>query len=177
MFRHFLSALVLAATLVVLPAGHPARASAAATKLDETLAFTGYVVDQARVLSDADRRALTDRLGRFQHDTGHQIAVATVTSLHGEDIKPFSITLANRWGIGRKLFNDGILILVAPNERQARIAIGRGLEQALPDDFCQSVMERALVPAFRKKAYGEGIDAGVTAIIDRLAAMEKKAAA
>jgi uncharacterized protein len=158
------------------PACHHAE-PATAEKLDETLPFAGYVVDQAHLLSDAEGRALTDRLGRFQHDTRHQMAVVTVTSLHGEDVKPFSMKLANRWGVGRKGFDDGILILVAPHEHEARIAVGRGLEQELPDDFCHGVLERAIMPSLAKGAYGDGIEAGVTAIIDRLATVEKRATA
>jgi len=176
MLRRLVVASGIAMVAPTLPACHPTKPPMV-EKLDETLSFSGYVVDQAHLLSDAEGHALTDRLGRFQHDTGHQMAVATVSSLHGEGIKSFSIRLANRWGVGRKPSNDGILILIAPRERKARIAIGRGLERELPDDFCQSVMDRALVPAFAKGAYGDGIDAGVTAIIDRLAAVEKKAAA
>jgi uncharacterized protein len=170
MLRRLLLALILG---LVLAACHPGGTE----KLDETLPFTGYVVDQAHLLSDAEGRALTERLGRFQRETGHQMAVATVTSLHGEAIATFSLTLAKRWGVGRKHIDDGILILVAPHEREARIEVGRGLEQVLPNQSCQQVMDRAMIPSFRKGAFGAGIAAGVTAIIDRLAAAEQKIAA
>ena len=95
-------------------------------KLDETLRFSGHVVDQAHLLSDIEGQALTSRLGRFQRESGHQMAVVTVTSLHNEDIKAFSLTLAKRWGIGRKHFDDGILILIPPPNarRGSRSAAG-----------------------------------------------------
>ncbi|PXA82967.1 hypothetical protein DMC47_44775 [Nostoc sp. 3335mG] len=176
MFRCILIALSLSAAALALPGCHHS-APMAIEKLDETLPFSGYVVDQANLLSNTEGQALTDRLGRFQRETGHQMAVVTVTSLHGEDIKTFSTALAKRWGVGRKGVNDGILILVAPNERKTRIAIGLGLESELPDDVCRSIMNAAIVPPLANGAYGEGIDAGVTAIIERLAAAEKKAAA
>jgi len=173
MLRRLLLALSLCLAPLALAACHSSRTE----KLDETLPFVGYVVDQAHLLSDAEGRALTDRLGRFQRETGHQMAVATVTSLHGEAIASFSLTLAKRWGVGRKHVDDGILILVAPNERKARIEVGRGLEQALPNDSCQEVLDRTMIPSFRKGAFGEGLAAGVSAIIDRLAAAERKGAA
>ena len=172
MLPRSLLALILLLASSTLASCQPAGSE----KLDETLRFSGYVVDQARLLSDIEGQALTSRLGRFQRESGHQMAVVTVTSLHNEDIKAFSLTLAKRWGVGRKHFDDGILILIAPTERKARIEIGRGLERALPNDACQDVMDHAILPSLRKGAYGEGIAAGVTAIIDRLATTERKAA-
>lgn len=173
--RRVLLALILALAPPTLTACRPEVDPPKAEKLDETLPFAGYVVDHAHLLSDAEGQALTDRLGRFQRETGHQMAVATVTSLHGEDIKAFSLTLAKRWGVGRRHVDDGILILIAPNEHKARIDVGLGLERALPNEACQAVMEQAIVPSLRRGAFGEGIAAGVTAIIDRLAAAEQKA--
>lgn len=163
--------------LMVAPSMLGARDSGRINRLDESLPFSGYVVDQAHLLSDAEERVLTERLGRFQRETGHQMAVATVTSLHGEDIARFSLRLAQRWGVGRRHFNDGILILVAPHERKARIEVGLGLERVLPNGACQDVMDHTMMPSFRKGAWGEGIAAGAEAIIDRLAVAERKIAA
>ncbi|MDQ1228812.1 uncharacterized protein QE379_000238 [Sphingomonas sp. SORGH_AS 879] len=137
---------------------------------DEPLQFTGYVVDQAQLLNSDEKQRLTLWLGRFQRETGHQLAVVTVKTLHGEDVKDFTMRLANRWGVGRKDLNDGIVILVAANDRKARIAVGIGLEQRLPDAFCQQVMSRIMVPAFAKARIGQGIERGVSAIIERLQA-------
>jgi len=135
---------------------------------NEPLQFTGYVVDQAQVLNSQEKQRLTLRLGLFQRETGHQLAVVTVKTLQGEDVKDFTMRLANRWGVGRKDLNDGIVILVAPNDRKARIAVGIGLEQRLPDAFCQQVMSRIMVPAFAKARIGQGIERGVSALIERL---------
>ena len=129
-----------------------------------------YVVDQAGVLSSTERQKLTAQLSRFERDTHHQFVVVTVTTLRGEDIAVFTRRLANKWGVGRKGINDGIVILVAPRDRKARIAVGYGLEARLPNAFCQQVMVRKMIPAFAQGQIGAGIEAGVSAIMDRLSA-------
>jgi len=138
-----------------------------------SLKFTGYVVDQANLLDARQRRELTDILGRFQQNTKHQLAVVTVTSLSGEDVSVFTRALANRWGVGRRGANDGIVLLVAPNERKSRIAVGRGLEGRLTDPFCESIMSTQMVPAFKAGQFAKGINAGVRAIIKKLVATER----
>jgi uncharacterized protein len=144
-------------------ARQPAHAEASLEQPD-------YVVDQAGVLSPAQRQELTDQLRRFERETRHQFVVVTVKTLGGVEVAAFTRTLANKWGVGRKGINDGIVVLVAPNERKARIAIGYGLERQLPDAFCQEVMDREMIPAFAQGLIGDGIGAGVTAIIKQLAA-------
>lgn len=138
------------------------------TVADEPLRPIGNVVDQAKVLNDTEKERLTSLLLRFQTETGHQLVVVTVKSLLGEDVKDFTMRLANHWSIGRKGINDGIVILVAPHDRKARIAVGIGLEQQLPDAFCQHVMDRIMVPAFAKGQIGQGIEGGASVIIKRL---------
>jgi uncharacterized protein len=130
--------------------------------------FTGYVVDQAEVLNGDERHSLTQRLGSFERETRHQLAVVTVKSLGGEDVATFTKRLSNRWGVGQKGINDGIVLLVAPHDRTARIAVGYGLERQLPDAFCQQIMERIMMPAVARGKVGLGVRAGVSAIIERL---------
>lgn len=134
----------------------------------DDLQFTGYVVDQGGMFPDKQRRALTKQLGDFQRATHHQLVVVTVKSLSGEDVGAFTTKLANRWGVGRSGFNDGIVLLVAPLERKARIAVGHGLEAELPDVFCADVMHNQMVPQFAKGDIVRGVQAGVSAIIERL---------
>ena len=171
----------IAAVLVVAVAGvaaigpgaPPPSSSRGASRpavADAKLTFTGYVVDQAGVLGAAEQRKLTVLLDGFERETGHQFAVVTVDTLGGQDVAAFTTRLANRWGVGRKDINDGIVLLVAPHERKARIAVGYGLERELPDDFCQDVMDREMIPAFARGEIGAGVEAGVSAIIRRLAA-------
>jgi uncharacterized protein len=141
--------------------------NASRAKNSAQLEFTGYVVDQARFLSHDARQRLTERLGRFQRETGHQLVVVTVSTLEGEEIKAFTIRLANRWGVGRKGVNDGVVILIAPTERQERISVGDGLRPQLPDSYCQYVLDRVMVPAFARGKFDQGVEAGVSALLTR----------
>ncbi|MDO6414018.1 TPM domain-containing protein [Sphingomonas sp. BIUV-7] len=145
-------------------------ASAVPRSLSSSLAFTGFVVDEAHLLSANERALLTNELDRFQQRTAHQLAVVTVSRLDGEDIAIFTRRLANRWGVGRRGANDGVLLLVAPHERKVRIEVGRGLERRLTNRYCQTVLATKVIPAFRQGRLGAGIRAGVAAIIGKLSA-------
>jgi uncharacterized protein len=175
--RYRRSTLLLAAVLLfVLPPSHlrgeatkrGVPAVATTGNLARTLEFSGFVVDQAHLLTREEIGRLTSRLDRFQQRTSHQFAVVTVSDLGGQDVSSFTLTLANRWGVGRAGFNDGIVLLVAPRERQARIEIGGGLERILTDRVCAQIMADAIIPQFRRGRMASGIDAGVTAIIARI---------
>jgi uncharacterized protein len=140
----------------------PAAVAAAPSRL------TGYVVDQAGVLSSPQRQQLTQQLSRFQRETAHQMVVVTVNSLNGEDVARFTDRLGNRWGIGRRGINDGIVVLVSPHDRRARISVGSGLARQLPDALCQRVMDQIMIPAFKAGQIGLGIERGVAALLRRL---------
>jgi uncharacterized protein len=138
------------------------------SSLASSLAFTGFVVDEARLLSASERAQLTNELDHFQQRSGHQFAVVTVSRLDGEEIGIFTRRLAKRWGVGRKRENDGVVLLVAPRERKVRIEVGLGLERRLTNPYCQSVLRTKVMPWFRQGRFGAGIQAGVAAIISRL---------
>src|SRR5690349_7257370 len=124
--------LALPLSLMLAGGAAPPTVQAAAanvTAFAPEIAFTGFVVDQAVVLTPAEKDRIATRLDRFQQRTGHQFAVVTVDSLHAEDIAAFTTRLGNRWDVGRREIDDGIILLVAPNEHKARIAVGHGLEQ------------------------------------------------
>jgi uncharacterized protein len=106
---------------------------------------------------------LSERLARYEADTQHQMVVATAPSLHGVRVDNFGTCLGNRWKIGRKGQDDGILVLVAPNERQMRIATGAGMEKILTDDKAQAIIHR-MTPYFAKADYAGGLSTGVDAI-------------
>jgi uncharacterized protein len=105
-----------AAALLVLIAGAGARA-------DEPKfpAFTGYVVDDAGILSSATRAQLSEALGEFQRATKRQVVVATVRSLQGLPIEDYGYRLGRAWGVGQRGQDTGAILLVAPNEREVRI--------------------------------------------------------
>jgi len=96
------------------------------------------------------------------------MVVVTVKSLDGQDVADFARNLGNRWGVGRKAVNDGVILVVAPNERKARIAVGDGLRSSLSDSVCQDIMDRKIIKRFKKGDLPGGIQAGIDALIDRL---------
>ena len=128
-------------------------------------ALTGRVVDAANVVPAAREAALADRLLALESRTGHQLVVATVTTLGGHIIEDYGLHLGRTWGIGRKDVNDGVILLVAPNERRVRIEVGTGLERALKDEEADHILQAEVLPAFRVGDYPGGIDAGVTGIL------------
>jgi len=161
----------IVAALALTGAGEPAATSprsVATAAARPSVALTGWVTDAAHVLDARETARLTARLQRFERETGHQLVVVTVPSLGGQDVKQYTTRLANAWGIGRAKQKDGIVILVAPNERQARIAVGYGLERQLPDAACKQIMEVEMIERFRKGDLGGGVDGGVAAIIRHL---------
>jgi len=148
--------------------GSQSRGEAAASTSAPSVALTGRVTDTAEILAPAQKARLSAKLEKLERETGHQMVVATVRTLGGQDIATFTRNLANAWGIGRKDYNDGVVLLVAPNERKARIAVGLGLEKALPDALCRQIMDEQMLPRFREGDLSAGIEAGVDALIARL---------
>ncbi|MBB5986239.1 TPM domain-containing protein [Sphingobium lignivorans] len=132
------------------------------------LALAGRVTDAAALFSTAERDALTRDLSALEARTGHQLVVATVPTLGGRDIAGYARDLGNRWGIGRKGIDDGVVILVAPREQLVRIAVGYGMEARLTDETCQSIIEQEMIPAFAQGQMFEGVRNGVAAIAARL---------
>lgn len=124
----------------------------------------GRVTDAAGVLPLPAQIRLEQQLSNIERTTAHQVAVVTVPTLGGKDVALVARCLGDRWGIGRKGVNDGIVLLVAPDERKARIAVGDGLRRELTDAEASAIMEAALVPAFRQNDFGGGVTAGVTRI-------------
>lgn len=157
--------MLVASLLVLVPAcdspRHPDQALSA-------LALDGRVVDDADILSAEAESRIADRLAQFERRTGHQLVTISVRSLGGHDIADVTRDLGNRWGIGRKEHDDGIILLVAPAERTVRIAVGLGLESILTDELCQQIIDTRIVPLFRKGNLEGGTEAGTEAIIAAL---------
>lgn len=166
--------LALAAQLAALGCSNaevgkePPQNQAAAVASGADFRITQRVTDRADLLDRAVEQRLTRVLADFERRTAHQLVVVTVTSLEGRDVADYTRDLANRSGIGRAEEDDGIVLLVAPNERRARIAVGIGLESVLTDEICQEIMGGVLIPRFRQGDVVGGIEAGVAALIARL---------
>lgn len=125
----------------------------------------GRVRDMAGLLDEATEADLANKLDHAEAAYGPQMGVVTVTSLEGYDISDFSLQYARAWRLGDAQRNDGILLLVAPNERQARIEIGKGIEATFTDVYCREVLEDAILPHFRAGDMQAGIVAGTSELI------------
>ncbi len=124
----------------------------------------GYVTDAANILDASTRRQLEQQLSDFEKQTSIQIAVATVPALEGETVDSYAVGLFKEWGIGKKGKDNGVLLLVAPNERKVRIEVGYGLESVLPDGLCGQIIREDITPFFRQQRLGDGIMAGIQSI-------------
>jgi uncharacterized protein len=133
-----------------------------------SLQLTGRVTDAAHILSPEQQGRLSVKLEQLERSTQHQLVVVTVPTLGGRDVADYTRDLSNRWGIGRKGYNDGVVLLVAPVERKVRIAVGYGLEGKLTHDVCQQVIEKTMLPRFREGDVPGGVEAGTDALIARL---------
>jgi uncharacterized protein len=143
-------------------------ATAGSQRSAPAIPLAGRVTDAAHILSPEQQSKLSRKLEALERLTKHQMAIATVPSLGGRGVADFARDLANSRGVGRKGYNDGVLLLVAPNERKIRIAVGYGLEKTLTHDVCQGIIDKSILPEFRKGDLPAGIEAGTDALIARL---------
>ena len=130
--------------------------------------LTGRVVDQANVLSPADRAALEQKLAAFEAQAGPQIVLLLVASTTPEDITSFAQRVADSWKIGRRNVGDGLLVVVARDDRKLRIEVAKALEGAVPDLAARQIIDRAITPAFKRGDYAAGLNAGVDSLMARL---------
>jgi uncharacterized protein len=128
-------------------------------------ALTGRVVDQAHILPVDARALLETKLADLETKSGIQLVVATLPSLQGQDIEPYATELFRSWKLGEKTKNNGVLLLVAPNERRVRIEVGYGLEGTLTDALSKVIIANAIAPRFKTGDFGGGISTGVDDII------------
>ena len=127
--------------------------------------YTGYVNDYAHLLTDAQRNDLEQRLRRNENAGGWQIAVVTVPDLQGESIEEFANDLFQKWGIGRKATDDGVLLIESMNPRKVRIEVGRGNEGDLTDLLSGRIIRNIIVPHLKAGDNYTGLSEGVNAII------------
>lgn len=139
-----------------------------ATGKDIFPVLSGRVVDNAHLLSASTLDKMTRELAALERQTGDQIVVATLSTLSGYDIETYSNTLFRRWALGQKQMNNGVLLLVAPTERQVRIEVGYGLEGVLTDALSAVIINTLILPNFREGKFENGIVEGVAAIKDIL---------
>lgn len=122
---------------------------------------SGFVNDYAGVLTPDQGRALENKLSAFEKETGNEISVVTVKNLGGDTIENFAVRLFRDWGIGKKNKDNGVLLLIAKEDRRMRIEVGYGLEGALTDLQSFWIIDNIMKPAFRAGDYYGGIDKAV----------------
>lgn len=136
---------------------------------------SGLLVDQADLLDPVQEAAISEKLEAFDHQVQAQLVVATIADLEGYPIEDYGYRLGREWGIGDKDRNDGIIIIVAPNERKTRIEVGYGLEGVMTDALSSTIIQDKMIPQFKYDNMPGGITNGVDAIIAQLSLPEDKA--
>ena len=117
----------------------------------------GRVNDKAGILSSREERALEEMLQQTERETSAQIALLTIKSLEGEDLEDYSIRVAEEWGLGQKDRDNGLLLLIAVNDRKLRFEVGYGLEGIITDLKAGYIIRNVISPEFRKGDFYEGI--------------------
>jgi uncharacterized protein len=129
---------------------------------------TSYVTDYARVIDPAAKEQIERLCRELETKTGTQLAVVTLGSLGGDPIEDFAVKLFEQWGIGKKDKSNGLLLLIAVQDRKSRIEVGYGLEPVITDGISGEIL-RSLRPYFRANQYGEGLHAGTSALASIIA--------
>jgi uncharacterized protein len=158
-FRPVLAVLVVLFVLFLLPLGAAAK---------DIPPLTGRIVDQANLLTADQRQRIESKLAQFEQQTGDQVAVLTVDSLDGEAIEDYANKVGRAWALGQKGKDNGVLLLVAKQDRKMRIEVGYGLEPVLTDLQTKVIQDEVIIPYFKKGDFGGGIEAGVDAILSTI---------
>ena len=143
----------------------------AGVALTQSIVFpklTGRIVDEAGLLNASQRNEITSRLAALEAKTTDQVVVVTLRSLSGQSIEDYGVQLGRHWQIGQKGKNNGVILLVAPNERKVRIEVGYGLEGTLPDAVASLIIQGSILPRFKANDMPGGIRRGVEDIIQVL---------
>lgn len=123
------------------------------------------IVDQTQTLSDVEITTISDKINASRKEKEYQLGILIVPTLADESLEGFSLKVARAWGIGEKDKDNGVLLLVAKNDRKLRIEVGRGLEGDLTDVEANRIIRNVITPQFKKGAYAAGVTQGVESII------------
>ncbi len=133
-------------------------------------ALTGRVVDAAQILSATEAGSIETQLARIEQTRGSQIVVLLVNTVAPEDISSYANRVANAWKIGRRDVGDGVLIIIAKEDRKLRIEVAKSLEGAIPDLAAKQIISTSLAPALKAGQYAQGIEATIEALDKRIGA-------
>lgn len=118
--------------------------------------FTGRVVDNAKLLSSEEKSKIERAIAVLENETGVQMAVLSIPSLGGENLEEYSLCVANSWGLGSRVENDGLLLLISRNDRKIRLEVGTGLETKFSNKNAKFIVD-AMAVDFKRNHYSEGI--------------------
>ncbi|MFM9900170.1 MAG: TPM domain-containing protein [Polaromonas sp.] len=163
LFLRVWAALCLAAVLVT-----SAAAQGTPDGLQPIPALTSHVIDTTSTLSAADRQALNAKLTAFEQQRGAQVVVLMVASTQPEDITSFAQRVGDFWKIGRQNIGDGLLLVVAKDDRKVRIATTKALEGAVPDLAASQIIDTALTPPFKQGDFAGGLNAAADQLLARI---------
>ena len=135
-------------------------------------ALTARVIDQTGTLDAGALAAIESKLAAFEQARGSQVVVLMVATTAPEDIADYTQRLGDAWKIGRRDVGDGVLFVIAKDDRRLRIATAKTLEGAIPDLLARRIIDQAVTPAFRQGDYAGGIQAGVDQILARISGEE-----
>ncbi|MGC1172133.1 TPM domain-containing protein [Polaromonas sp.] len=152
----------------MLLAGCCLAGTAQAQDLQAIPPLTARVMDSTGTLDAGQTQALEAKLAAFEKARGTQIVVLMLASTLPEDITDYTQRLGDAWKIGRKDVGDGVLLVVAKNDRKVRIATAKAVEGAIPDLAARQIIDRAITPRFRQNDFAGGLDAGVDQIMARI---------
>ncbi len=127
--------------------------------------LSGHVIDSTDTLTAPQREAINAKLAAFEAATGTQLVALIVATTAPEDITSFANRVGNAWKIGRKDEGDGLLLVVAKNDRKVRIEVAKTLEGAIPDLAAKQVIDQAITPRFKQGDFAGGIDAGIDRLV------------
>jgi len=126
-----------------------------------------YVLDLSSKLNSDEKSALEQKLRAYADSTSTQFAIVVVPTTGGRDPYDYAMEIGKTWGVGQKDKNNGVVILIASDDRKIRIVTGRGIEDVLPDATCKRIINRILKPALQKSAYYEGLDLATSEMMQR----------
>ncbi|HSZ73044.1 MAG TPA: TPM domain-containing protein [Cytophagaceae bacterium] len=126
----------------------------------------GFVSDFSNFLTNNEEKKLTKLITRYENKTTNEIAVVTLDSIYPyNNIKDFALDLGNHWGVGKKLKNNGLMIVICRNPMEIRVSTGVGTEQILTDQVCKEVLDQYIIPEFHQGHYYKGLKKGIKAFI------------
>jgi uncharacterized protein len=132
----------------------------------------GRVNDYANLIAPDQKQRIEAQLAQFEQQTGNQVVVLTIPTLNGEDIEGYANRVARAWALGQKGKDNGVLLLVAHQDRKMRVEVGYGLEAVLTDLQTNIIQNEVIIPYFKRGDFGGGIEAGVKAILSTIQGKE-----